>query len=295
MFSIILSIGSVASGLMYLKNQNQTQFPDINAFFFTIMYNLIYVFSFLQIKCIKVFKFLTEFLAQVNPIMINEIRSDNKPYIISQKYKNGKKLLNNTNSNLEELEADLVIIKENNLSLVHLCISKTPALSVDLSDKCNSYHALEKCEGVINPLTTQESSINIMESNVRFIALTMIYNGESYKLNLKTPDYNFYVVGNKIDKSFLQYYLVNILFIPFLNEVESEAKDEVESEAKDELLESEAKDELLESEAKDELLKEELKARKFVYILEVMDNDVNYIYLNETQYILLDLDNYSLH
>ena len=243
MFSIILSIGSIASGLMYLKNQNQTQFPDIDAFFFTIMYNLIYVFSFLQIKCIKGFKYLTVFLSHVNPMVSVEIQSDNKPYIISQKYKNGNKLLNNTNSELivnselnvdSDLEPDLVIIKENNLSLI------------------------------INPLTNQESCINIIESNVRFIALTMIYNGESYKLNLKTPDYNFYVVGNKIDKSFLQYYLVNILFIPFLNEAE------VESELKDE-------------------------PKKFAYILEVMDNDVNYIYLNETQYISLALDKYSLH
>jgi hypothetical protein len=235
MFGIILSIGSVATGLMYLKNQNQTQIPDINTLFFTIMYNLIYVFSFLQIKCIKVFKYLTVFLSHVNPMVSVEIHCDNKPYIISQKYKNGNKLLNNTNSNLDAF-ADLVIIKENNLSLV------------------------------INPLTNQESCINIIESNVRFIALTMIYNGESYKLSLKTPDYNFYVVGNKIDKSFLQYYLVNILFIPFIDEAESE-----------------------------EELKDELKARKFVYILEVMDNDVNYIYLNETQYISLALDNYSLH
>jgi len=32
--------------------------------------------------------------------------------------------------------------------LLHLCTSKTPTKSADLSVKCNSYHALEKCEGV---------------------------------------------------------------------------------------------------------------------------------------------------
>ena len=31
---------------------------------------------------------------------------------------------------------------------LNLCTSKTPTLSADLSDKCNSCHALEKCEGV---------------------------------------------------------------------------------------------------------------------------------------------------
>ena len=34
------------------------------------------------------------------------------------------------------------------MQFLHLCTSKTPTLSADLSVKCNSYHALEKCEGV---------------------------------------------------------------------------------------------------------------------------------------------------
>ncbi len=33
-------------------------------------------------------------------------------------------------------------------NVLYLCTSKTPTLSADLSVKCNSYHALEKCEGV---------------------------------------------------------------------------------------------------------------------------------------------------
>ena len=44
--------------------------------------------------------------------------------------------------------------------LLHLCTSKTPTLSADLSDKGNSYHALEKCEGVKNDdITVTESTI----------------------------------------------------------------------------------------------------------------------------------------
>ena len=35
--------------------------------------------------------------------------------------------------------------------VLHLCTSKTPTLSADLSDKGNSYHALEKCKGVKHP------------------------------------------------------------------------------------------------------------------------------------------------
>jgi hypothetical protein len=71
---------------------------------------------------------------------------------------------------------------------------------------------------------------------------------------LKTPEYNFYVVGNRIDNSFLQYYLTNILFIPLLNREEA----------------------------------------NFEYFLEIMDNDVNFVFLNERQHILLALDKYTL-
>ena len=39
---------------------------------------------------------------------------------------------------------------------LHLCTSKTPTKSADLSDKCNSYHALKKCEGVKRMLNEDE-------------------------------------------------------------------------------------------------------------------------------------------
>ena len=41
--------------------------------------------------------------------------------------------------------SDFLLEKNKDL---HLCTSKTPTKSADLSDKCNSCHALEKCEGV---------------------------------------------------------------------------------------------------------------------------------------------------
>jgi hypothetical protein len=45
---------------------------------------------------------------------------------------------------------------------LHLCTSKTPTLSADLTGKGNSYHALEKCEGV----KRGKSGIFVIESDV---------------------------------------------------------------------------------------------------------------------------------
>ena len=50
--------------------------------------------------------------------------------------------------------------------LLHLCTSKTPTLSADLSNKGNSYHALEKCEGVENDDITVTESTTITKIDV---------------------------------------------------------------------------------------------------------------------------------
>ena len=50
--------------------------------------------------------------------------------------------------------------------LLHLCTSKTPTLSADLSDKGNSYHALFKCEGVENDDITVTESTTITKIDV---------------------------------------------------------------------------------------------------------------------------------
>ena len=215
MFSIILSGSAIILGVSYLKYQNNNTF--FNTLFYTL-YKLFYVFSFLQIKCIKIYGYLSDMLYILNP---DKGEQQNKCY----KYKNGKLLMADI-----ETKSDLMIIQGNHLSLI-----VNTLIINDENDENNN-----------------DSCINIIESNVCFIAITMTYNGEKYKINLKDPEYNFYVVGNKIDKSFLQYYLVNLLFIP-------------------------------------------LEDINFEYTLEIIDNDVNFVFLNETQYILLEKDSYLLH
>jgi hypothetical protein len=54
-----------------------------------------------------------------------------------------------TNTFVKCLSMSLKFIEKNLcIYFIHLCTSKTPTKSADLSDKGNSYHALETCEGV---------------------------------------------------------------------------------------------------------------------------------------------------
>ena len=48
-------------------------------------------------------------------------------------------------------------------------------------------------------------------SDISFIALYLNYNNVRYHINLKTDKYNYYLVGNIINKLFLQYYINTVL------------------------------------------------------------------------------------
>ena len=76
------------------------------------------------------------------------------------------------------------------LSVLHLCTSKTPTLLADLSDKGNSYHALEKCKGV--RLNKQKWYFYCSPSFETKMVQQYIDN-----LNNIYPDYCIYLTKNK--------------------------------------------------------------------------------------------------
>ena len=50
-------------------------------------------------------------------------------------------------------------------------------------------------------------------SDIKFMLIELIIGENKYKVDLKTDDYNFYLVGNKFTKQFFLYYLKQILHI----------------------------------------------------------------------------------
>lgn len=101
----------------------------------------------------------------------------------------------------------------------------------------------------------EDSEKEVKESEVKFIALTLSYDGDKYPIFLKEYNYNFYVVGNVLDKTFFHYYLKIIL-----NTNSSSMSD----------------------------------IKTFVYELEIIDNDVNIQIINETKSIVLNEDGYII-
>jgi hypothetical protein len=91
-------------------------------------------------------------------------------------------------------------------------------------------------------------------SDITFIALYLNYDDVRYHINLKTDKYNYYLIGNVINKLFLQYY-VNVI----LNNINFVIDD------------------------------------KKSYSLELMDHEVNMIYLDITQSIIIEKNGYHIN
>lgn len=152
------------------------QNPD---YFYKLMYNIIYYFGVCQIKCKKLYTYIDTNFLQLD-------KNNNK--ITVQYYINGKLQFSETIKERKVIDSsftnyDLLIVSENGLSRV---VTKSSSFNI----------------GTV---------VEAKESKTKFIALSVSYNGEKYPIYLKENNYNYYVINNVIDKSFLQFYLINVL------------------------------------------------------------------------------------
>jgi hypothetical protein len=161
----------------------ERRFPNEARFILTdITYHAIYFYSKAQIYLTRLHKKINE-LVESNPSLLkikHEIdaimKSNKKTVIMSEMFKDGEKL------SLEEVSVcDLALfswIGDNNN-----CVHKK--IIYDINE----------------PLGMSECS------DIKFILIELCVGDKSYKVDLKTDTYNFYLVGNKFTKQFFRYYL----------------------------------------------------------------------------------------
>ena len=175
----------------------------------SLSYNVIYVYSYLQIKYSK-FKVLIMPFINILCVAISNFLKNNNLINFSESpsklvleiygkgvninniflYENDKNLLNN------EFTEQLKLY--NNYDFVIF------------SDQTNS-----NCTNKIHYYKFPDSfdNNNYKVSNIKFISLDLTYNTQTYPIELKNEIYNHYIVNNKLNSEFYQYYLQNILNI----------------------------------------------------------------------------------
>jgi len=84
-----------------------------------------------------------------------------------------------------------------------------------LSDNINH---VNNCVNKVILHTLLYTSENYELSNVRFILLELKYKENTYKINLKNEESNYYIVNNILDKKFFIYYLYNYQLCNFTDD-----------------------------------------------------------------------------
>ena len=157
-------------------------------FFVTVSYNVIYVYSKAQIFYMNIVK------------------------TVNKKIEETPKLLKLKN------DLDLLLNKKNGTVIMIECI-KNGILSDNLSmTECDFalYSRLDDSKKCLNKKIVYDldESIDVYEvSDIKFLLVELKNGVDTYKIDLKTDEYNFYIVGNRFTKQFFQYYLTEILKI----------------------------------------------------------------------------------
>jgi hypothetical protein len=132
--------------------------------------------------------------------------------IVNKKIEETPKLLKLKN------DLDLILNKKNVTVTMIECI-KNGILSNNLSTtECDFalYSRLDDSNKCLNKKIVYDldESIAVYEvSDIKFLLVELKNDTDTYKIDLKTAEYNFYIVGNRFTKQFFQYYLTEILKI----------------------------------------------------------------------------------
>jgi len=217
MFQIYLAIFGLFALISLNSEFTQNKLKNIGI---KVIYNIIYFYSACQIKCTQTYNYLLPYFKSdeiINKINMEQFNIDTNELL-----------------NISKYILDIAYKFDNKLFIVSKSDndSITNKLIVDKNNICISFD----------------------ESKITFIALYLNYNGFRYNINLKTDEFNYYLVGNVIDKHFVQYYINTVLNIKF-SYTESEI---------------------------------------MTYNLELMDHNVNMISLNFEQSIIIDKDGYRI-
>ena len=164
-----------------------------------ISYNIIYFYSVCQIKCNQLYNFTLPYLKKYNVLSFTPDRLDTTTI---EQPKIELEVFNAiTNKILFEKELDKMKLDKIKNSLIIL-ISDTSHINKKILYNFN-------LESWNNQFENWNNQFEL--SDISFIALYLNYDNNRYQINLKTNKYNYYLVGNIINKLFLQYYISTVL------------------------------------------------------------------------------------
>ena len=216
---------------LFEKLQNSEMLKPILPYIIKFGYAMIYIYSFFQILLNKV-------ISKCLPY-VKIARDSTREYLVKHNIMSEKVFANASNSSNTNTiktiisfynEGALVNMQESDISFKDLTQtdikSYGPRLDYNLlviSDK-NENKSDTNILTFINKNIPTEFCYEL--SNIKFIALYLKHNDQTYSIDLYHNSNNNYVIGNVFNNAFYKYYLTNVLNIsidnskPFLYELE---------------------------------------------------------------------------
>lgn len=171
---------------------------ELEPIIINVFYNLMYYTSYLQIKINKLKNILAPHLEKLKKYLKPNTNDDTK---IIKKYIKGLDKNGNIVNDIIVLDNYAIdIMRERFNEGTYTCL-----LCDKISDtNCINYVYYEK----------MPNTLDYVVSNVSFIRIELEHENITYTLNLKTPEYNYYIVNNCLNQTFFKYYLKNVLNVP---------------------------------------------------------------------------------
>ena len=111
------------------------------------------------------------------------------------------------------------------------------------------------------------------KSNIKFLDITLVYDNAEYEIKFHECDYNYYIVGNVIDKYFINYI------------ISSQIKDIINTDLID----------YDNVEINNDINKIMVENKTEIsYVLEIIDNNAKLVSLNETNKLIINLNDYII-
>jgi len=195
-FNSLFSLLKTGAFFVILNDYLRRTFPEkYEEILISFSLKIIYLYSQGQIYLIQIQNYINNAFETNNYLKIikNEFKGmvnyQEKQYEICQMNELGnfycKKFLN-----LSDIPSYLNF-KENEKSIFVFYDNKNP------NNNCVNHVVLQ----------SQPFSLDYQVSNIKFLMIELKIGDKSYKIDLKTENYNYYIVNNILDKKFFNYYL----------------------------------------------------------------------------------------
>jgi len=188
-----------------IKEEVKNDLLYVESITVNITYNLLYCYSVAQIYYIK-------FTSWIKPHL----------YLLCSTINS---LLDNHKQNLSDLDIDFYN-KGKNMKTIMLMDNAKYILNderswinyCEFTNYCNVYDFFIVSDNTlssncINKIHYYNNNFVYQKSNIKFLSIELLYNNNTYPIELHGETYDHYIINNVINEQFLRYYLLNILSV----------------------------------------------------------------------------------